>query len=370
MKRFSTATVIYHGEDSLHRLTHFTGKKVWIVCDAFLADGEAIQRIQSLLSQNRIQLYTDIHPDPTIDTIVAGVRVLLEFHPDIVIGFGGGSAIDAAKAMVFFAAHVAVEIEHCIAIPTTSGTGSEVTSATVITDSTAGIKYPLFDNRIFPDEAILDPSLVVTVPPAVTANTGMDVLTHALEAYVSTRANDFSDALAEKAIRLVFEYLPTAVNRGQCVKTREKMHNASCMAGMAFSQSGLGINHAIAHQLGGKLHIAHGLANAVLLPHVIRFNARHDVRARKRYARIAALCRFCQADASPEAGCNQLIHHIQRLQRALNMATSLHALKVTRQHLLPDLDAMCESALHDSTMSTSPYQANAQQVRQIIEASL
>ncbi len=370
MKRFSISTAIFSGDNALKRLNKYQNKRVWVVCDEFLAKGEAIERIRAELAGNEIKVYTDIQPDPDIMTVVSGMKDLISFKPDIVIGFGGGSAIDAAKAMVFFATQFGIELERCIAIPTTSGTGSEVTNATVITDQEKGIKYPIFNASIYPDEAILEPSFVVTVPPNITANTGMDVLTHAIEAYVSTTANDFSDALAEKAIALVFEYLPTACVKGDCQKTREKMHNASCIAGMAFSQSGLGINHAIAHQLGGKFHIAHGLANALLLPHVIRFNAKNDIRARKRYARIAKACRFCHPDASPEAGVNQLIHNIKRLQNEVKIATSLRALKITRKDVLAQMESLTESTLQDSTMATTPFKANNIQVRQIIEALL
>ncbi|ENM5769396.1 iron-containing alcohol dehydrogenase [Vibrio mimicus] len=370
MKRFSISTTIFSGENSLKRLNKYQNKRVWIVCDEFLAKGTPIERVKSELKGNEIRVYTDIQPDPNVMTVVSGMKDLITFKPDVVIGFGGGSAIDAAKAMVYFATNFDIKLERCIAIPTTSGTGSEVTNATVITDEHKGIKYPIFDATIYPDEAILDPSFVVTVPPHITANTGMDVLTHAIEAYVATTANDFSDALAEKTISLVFEYLPTACVKGSCEKTREKMHNASCMAGMAFSQSGLGINHAIAHQLGGKFHVAHGLANAILLPHVIRFNAKNDMRARKRYARIAKACRFCHPDASAEAGVNQLIHNIIRLQKEVKIATSLHVLKITRRDVLAQMDALVESTLKDSTMSTTPFKVNGLQVKQIIEAIL
>lgn len=370
MKRFSISTAIFSGENSLKRLNKYQNKRVWIVCDEFLAKGTPIERVKGELKGNEIRVYTDIQPDPNVMTVVKGMKDLITFKPDVVIGFGGGSAIDAAKAMVYFATKFDIKLERCIAIPTTSGTGSEVTNATVITDENKGIKYPIFDATIYPDEAILDPSFVVTVPPHITANTGMDVLTHAIEAYVATTANDFSDALAEKTISLVFEYLLTACVKGSCEKTREKMHNASCMAGMAFSQSGLGINHAIAHQLGGKFHVAHGLANAILLPHVIRFNAKNDIRARKRYARIAKACRFCHPDASAEAGVNQLIHNIVRLQKEVKIATSLHALKITRRDVLAQMDALVESTLKDSTMSTTPFKANGLQVKQIIEAIL
>ncbi len=370
MNHFSISTTIYNGENSLQRLANFKNQKIWIVCDAFLAKGEAIGRVREQLSYNQTEIYSDIQPDPDIQAVTAGMEALLKFKPDIVIGFGGGSAIDAAKAMVFFAAHINVKVQRFIAIPTTSGTGSEVTNVTVITDSTTGVKYPLFAESIYPDEAILDPTLVVTAPPAVTANTGMDALTHSIESCVSTKANDFCEAYAEKAIKTIFEYLPTAVKTGECIATRNKLHNAACMAGIAFSQSGLGINHAIAHQLGGKFHVAHGLANAILLPHTIRFNAKNDIRARKRYARIAKNCGFCGKEVPAESGVNQLIYRIQRLQRDLKIPKSLRALKISRQDVKNEMDAMVKSALLDTTMATNPVQANSKQVREIIEAIL
>lgn len=244
----------------------------------------------------------------------------------MVIGFGGGSALDAAKAIVWFGRQCGIEIETCVAIPTTSGTGSEVTSACVISDPEKGIKYPLFDNALYPDIAILDPSLVVSVPPAITANTGMDVLTHALEAYVSPRASDFTDALVEKAVQIVFQYLPTAVKKGDCLATRGKMHNASTLAGIAFSQAGLGLNHALAHQLGGQFHLPHGLANALLLTAVIRFNA-GDPRAAKRYARLAKTCHLCPDNANDTASLNALIQHIEQLKTTCTLPTLTNALK-------------------------------------------
>ncbi len=370
MKRFALPTAIYSGADSLEYLRRFQGKTVWIVCDPFLANGAAVERLKAPLVGNHVSVYSDIQPDPNIKTVVAGIEVLLRIKPNVVIGFGGGSAIDAAKAMVFFAGHLGINIDACIAIPTTSGTGSEVTSASVITDSEKGIKYPLFERSIYPDIALLDPEFVVTVPPKVTANTGMDVLTHALEAYVATNSTDFSDALAEKAIHIVFRYLPVAYENGACLATREKLHNASCLAGTAFGQSGLGLNHAIAHQLGGQFHIAHGLANAILLTHVVRFNARFSPRAAKRYARLAKHLRFCQPQATPETGVNQLIFHIQKLQKQLQITASLRALDVNRAQAMEHMSAMVNAALNDSTLATSPYQPSAAQVRTIIEALL
>ncbi|WP_423732647.1 1-propanol dehydrogenase PduQ [Hafnia paralvei] len=368
MKTFFLQTRIYSGEGSLKALQRFHQRKIWIICDSFLATSPVLDHLkQALPADNHISLFSDITPDPSIATVVKGIEQMQALRPNIVIGFGGGSALDAAKAIVWFSRKQGLEIETCIAIPTTSGTGSEVTSACVISDPEKSIKYPLFDDEIYPDIAILDPSLVASVPPAITANTGLDVLTHALEAYVSPHASDFTDALAEKAVQLVFRHLATACRKGDCLITRGKMHNASTLAGMAFSQSGLGINHAIAHQLGGQFHIAHGLANALLLAPVIRFNA-IDTRARKRYARLAKLCHFSPANADDRAAVNQLIHQIELLKRQCGIPQPLTAMKITERQLQQRIPDMITAAQADVTLRTNPRPADDKDIRGIIEA--
>lgn len=367
MNTFSLQTRLYSGPGSLKVLGRFSDKHVWIICDGFLARSPLIDILRAALpASNRISVFSEITPDPTIATVVEGIAQMQALRPDVVIGFGGGSALDAAKAIVWFSRQSGIEIDTCVVIPTTSGTGSEVTSACVISDPQKGIKYPLFDNALYPTMAILDPTLVASVPPAITANTGMDVLTHALEAYVSTRASDFTDALAEKAAQLVFRYLPVAVRKGDCLATRGKMHNASTLAGMAFSQAGLGLNHAIAHQLGGQFHLPHGLANALLLAPVIRFNA-HDPRAAKRYARFAKACHLCPDSASDTACINALVQHIEQLKKACAIPSSNEALKEEKQGRAQRIPAMVQAALADVTLKTNPRAADASAIRELLE---
>lgn len=371
MKKFSVKTRVYSEIGSLEYLKRFSNKKIWVVCDSFLATGPLYQKLlTSLGDNNQIFLFSDVTSDPDIKLISQGIEELKRIKPQIIIAFGGGSAIDAAKAIRFFAEkNEDLMIESCIAIPTTSGTGSEVTSATVISDKEKGVKYPLFHPSIFPDIAILDPELTLSVPANITASTGLDVLTHALESYVSTDANDFSDALAEKATQSIFKYLPTAYKNGSCLATRSKVHNASSMAGMAFSQAGLGLNHAIAHQLGGQFGIPHGSANAILLAHVIRSNSK-DPRALKRYSRITKYCLLCPQSLNDKAAVNQLIFHINQLLTKLKIPTSLRKMGFSKAKVKPHIKDIIKATHADATIATNPCTVSDNDIKNIIEAIL
>ncbi len=364
---FTVRTKIYSGKESLEYLKTLTGKTIWIVGDPFLRDSESLhQLLRALPQQCATSLFFNIVPDPPIPTIAAGVVELCAQAPDVVIGFGGGSAIDSAKAMIYFARKQGTGVETFIAIPTTSGTGSEVTHASVISDPQKKIKYPLFDESLYPDIALLVPEFVASVPPGVTANTGMDVLTHALEAWVATGASDFTDALAIKAVRLVLEYLPLAWQNGKDLIAREKMHNASTLAGIAFSQAGLGLNHAIAHQLGGQFHVPHGLANALLLPHVVQFNSRAP-KARTKYAQLSRECGLADIRATNEEAVNSLISNISHLSTRLNMAITLTALNISIADVMLVLDDIADAALNDATFKTNPTSALKEDIAALIQ---
>lgn len=378
MQEFSFSTRIFFGEGALERLRQVANKKVMIVTDRFMSGIGVPDKVASHLTNCTVTVFDEVVPDPPIEVVSAGVQALQSCGAEVLIAVGGGSTIDAAKA-IRAVAREALQIDtdrmECFAIPTTSGTGSEVTEYAVITDLAKGVKYPLDSKALRPAVAILDPELTVSAPASVTADAGMDVLTHALEAYVSRGANDFSDALCEKAVSLIFRFLPLAYQDGTDLLAREKMHNASCMAGLAFNSAGLGINHGMAHAIGGKFHIPHGRINAILLPHVVAFNANlRNVRngeytvAAKKYQRMAKVLDLPAPGV--RLGVTNLIREIEHLNRTLKIPTTLKEQGVDLEQVGEQREALVAAALADTTTKTNPRPVAAENIKALLDEIL
>lgn len=360
MREFSFSTRIFFGEGALERLARVKNKRVMMVTDHYMAQSGTAERVASHLTDCQLTIFSGVTPDPSIHVVSEGVKVLLDCKAEVMIALGGGSAIDAAKAIRAVASKMEgneIQIEECFAIPTTSGTGSEVTEAAVITDTDQGVKYPLVSQELRPPIAILDPELVLSAPPSVTADTGMDVLTHALEAHVANAASDFTDALAEKSIALTFRFLPIATLDGSDLHARERMHNASCMAGLAFNSAGLGVCHSIAHAVGGQLHISHGRLNAMLLPHVLAFNA--DLQnpagftlAAKKYQHIAKLL-YLPAP-TVRLGVTNLITEVARLMQTINIPANLRECGADMDKFKSVRSDIVRAALNDRFVTDNP----------------
>ncbi|EEK60272.1 MULTISPECIES: bifunctional acetaldehyde-CoA/alcohol dehydrogenase [Bacillus] len=364
--------------------------RAFIVTDPGMVEHGYVDTVAHYLNKNandvKVEVFFEVEPDPSDETVFKGAEMMKSFKPDVIIALGGGSAMDAAKGMWLFYEHpettfygikqkfLDIRKRTCkypelgnkaqfVAIPTTSGTGSEVTPFAVITDKKNNIKYPLADYELTPDVAIVDPQFVMTVPPHVTADTGMDVLTHAIEAYVSVMANDYTDGLALKAIDLVFKYLPRAYKDGNDEEAREKMHNASAIAGMAFANAFLGINHSLAHKIGPEFHIPHGRANAILMPHVVRYNAikprkhalfpkyEHFV-ADERYAHIARMLGLPASSAAE--GVESLVQAIIELGKSLNINMSIAGQGVDKEQFEEVVGVLAERAFEDQCTTANP----------------
>lgn len=372
METFEITTKIKFGKGALEYLESLKGKRVFIVTDPFMVKSGMINKITERLQDGNYEVFSEVVPDPPMELVTKGVEAVLGFKPNTMIALGGGSSIDAAKAIMDFSKKIGnLNDMRFIAIPTTSGTGSEVTSFAVITDQQKGVKYPLVSDSLLPDVAILEPELVKSVPAAIVADTGMDVLTHAVEAYVSTKATDFSDALAEKAVELVFEYLRRSYESAEDMEAKEKMHNASCLAGIAFNLASLGINHAIAHNIGGKLHIPHGRTNALLLPYVIEFNAhingfnpKEYTVAAKKYANLAKLIGI--QGVNTRALVKNFVAEIIKLQKLMKMPMSLKECNVTTESIQEFKQDIAKGALEDACILTNPRVATTGDVLEII----
>ena len=365
MKSFDIKTKIYFGDQALDRLTEIPYRKVLIITDPFMAQSSSLNLILDPLKKADIQfdLFKEVVPDAPIDKISEGVKKMLEYRPEAIIAVGGGSSIDSSKSIREFALRVDNYGEvGLIAIPTTSGTGSEVTSFAVVSDPAEQMKYPLVSRELTPDEAILDAELVKSVPPSVTADTGMDVFTHALEACVSTNRNDFSTALAEKAIEICGVFLLRAYLDGNDTHARQKMHSASCLAGLAFNSASLGINHSMAHQLGATFHIPHGRANAMLLPHIIEFNSdinKHSksrteyLPAVKRYSTVAQLLGLSSYNKIMTV--RSLVNWVQFMLKEMDIPLSISQMgKIEKEDYFNAIDRMADAALADACTPTNP----------------
>ncbi len=365
-------------------------KRCFIVTDSYLHQNGYVERVTSVLEGLGIdcECFHQVKPDPTLSTINSGLQILNAFQPDVIIGLGGGSPMDAAKIMWLLYEHPEVSFEglalrfmdiekriytfpnmgkkaSMVAIPTTSGTGSEVTPFSVVTDDRTGLKYPIADYALTPSMAIVDAQLVSEMPPALTAASGIDALTHALEAFASIMASDYTNGIALEAMRILFKYLPAAYEDGKTdVRAREKVHNASCMAGMAFANAFLGVCHSMAHKLGAAFHIPHGVANALMISEVIRFNAT-DVPVKQaafpQYEYPTAISRYARiADYLGVAGkkdlekVEKLIALIEDLKKRLDIPESIQACGVNEQEFLAKLDELSEQAFDDQCTGANP----------------
>ncbi len=378
--RFTLPRDMYYGKGALEQLKNLKGKKAVIV----LGGGSMkrfgfLDKVLAYLKEASIEtkLIENVEPDPSVETVMKGAQIMREFEPDWIISMGGGSPIDAAKAMWVFYEYPDTSFEEIIkpfsfpelrqkakfiAIPSTSGTATEVTAFSVITDYSTGVKYPLADFNITPDIAIVDPELAETMPKTLTAHTGMDALTHAIEAYVSTLNSPFTDPLALKAINMVFEYLIDSYNGD--MNAREQMHYAQCLAGQAFSNALLGIVHSMAHKTGAAFstgHIPHGCANAIYLPYVIKYNAKN---AQKRYADIA---RSVGITGNDNECVNKLCGKIDEYNKALSIPKTLKEFGILEDEFKQKVDKIAELAVGDACTGSNPREITPIEMKKLFE---
>ncbi len=360
MYRFQLTTTLCYGPDSLQALAVLDGRRVLVVTDAFMSTTELMGKVRAQLAGATVAVFDQVQPNPDVNTVTEGLRSFLAFEPEAIVALGGGSPIDTAKAV----RKLALEQGHdlpggLIVIPTTSGSGSEVTSFAVVTDPVSHAKLPLTSVDMLPEMAILDPEAVRTAPPRLTADSGMDAVSHAIEAYVAKGCNDFSDALAEKALRLADAHLVRSFRDGADAEAREHQHNAATMAGIAFQNAGLGIVHSLSHAIGGSFRVAHGRLNGILLPSVIAVNAGdlgfrpQDVGPVAR--RYAALAKAVGLSAANERNLVQaLIGWVEKLRRELALPATVTAAGVDRAAYAAAIPALAATAHKDFCTSGNP----------------
>ncbi len=373
---------VVFGEGTLEYLKQIKGSKAFISLGkgSMKANG-VLDRAVSYLKEAGIEVITfeGVESDPSIATVYRGAEKMREFAPDIIIGLGGCSAIDAAKAMWVFYEYPEKKFDDIkdpftipelrkkakfIAVPSTSGTGTEVTCVAVITDQETGIKYPLASYEITPDIAIVDPELCVTMPPHVTADTGMDALSHSIEAYVSTMANEYTDTLALDSIKMIFEWLPKATANGKDIQARTKMHIAQNFAGMSFSNAILGIMHSMSHKMNTKVPTTHGRCNAILMPQVVQYNAKV---AGTRYAQIAKTLGL--AGNNENELVNALIEKVRSLMSTIGIPSTLKEAGLPEDKFLAIVKERSEAALGDPCTGTNPRKPTVEEIIDIYKAA-
>jgi len=375
LKQFKMAAKIITGVDALATIQTLSLKRVLIVCDPFMEENGIAEKISQSLQEKNVccSIFSEIIPDPTIEVVTKGLMAAIKLKPDGLIALGGGSAMDAAKVIrhIYTIAEKNTSMQ-LICVPTTSGTGSEVTSFAVISDPKNQSKYALVNDQMIPDLAILDPTLIVSVPKSVTADTGIDVFTHCMEALASTDATDFTDAASEKALKIIWKDLVAVVNDGENLALREQVHNASCLAGIAFSEASLGICHSLAHALGGTFHIPHGRANALLLTHVIRYNAglelEKETPSLATYQRIANILGF-QA-GTPKATVHAMINGLNRQLKQLGISSLITDYGIDLEEFLAAIPEMAVKAMDDKCTITNPRKPNLQELEQLYKRLL
>ena len=341
MDEFDCRTKVVSGMGVVSRVRSFGAKKLFLVTDPYFYKNGTAQRIAEISGAEQVEIFADVKPDPTVELAAEGTARLRAFGPDLIVALGGGSAMDCAKAMAYFAKGDA----KLVAIPTTSGSGSEVTDFAILTHDR--VKHPLIDKRLRPDMAILDGELLQELPPSLVADTGFDVITHALEAYVAKGAGVFTDALAREAFRGAYSALPASF-AGRA-EVRLKVHQAATMAGMAFSQAGLGLCHAMAHSLGGLFHVPHGRLNAILLPSVVSFNAHV---AGEKYARIARAAGV--GGSADSVAVRNLRNSLIRLRRDLKLPETLAQAGVAPRDVWTATAEIVQATLADPCCESNP----------------
>ena len=382
MSRFCLPRDIYHGKGCLEELKNLKGSRAMLVVGGGSMKRQGfLDKAVDYLKEGgmEVQVFEGVEPDPSVETVMKGAEAMKAFQPYWIVSMGGGSPIDAAKAMWAFYEYPDVTFEALCtpfnfpelrqkakfaAIPSTSGTATEVTAFSVITDYQTGVKYPLADFNITPDVAIVDPDLVAGLPVKQVAYTGMDALTHAIEAYVSTLHGPFTDPLALQAIEMVLDYLPASYNMN--MDAREQMHYAQCLAGMAFSNALLGIVHSMAHKTGAAFstgHIPHGCANAIYLPYVIQYNAKNK-EAAERYAEIAR--RMGLDGNSQQALINSLRKKIQEFNKLMNIPLTLKDFGIQEEEFKEKLPKIAELAVGDACTGSNPREITPAQMEKLL----